>query len=587
MQKTNVTLHRARELHRTGQAGLLARLCLPLVLAFAGAACTSQATTPDPKTPGSGATTEASTTPGGDASGSGEGTGAPAGNPFAVSGQLREDRLPPLDDTVIDANAVKLPAAPKGLPAPPATCGAFVKRKAPPAPACGDAAAALTALDAALAEKDEAKRDGMLAGLEACPGLPVGIARVVRIELAPLECADAIAEGVLKAPPANIKKTAYYTLLGEALAARLARTAKNAPELKAPFERKRVEEFIKGPMIAWMNDQAKIIEEIAKLGVGLPFYAQGIVAVEAGMADMRVVEVVRASPLPVEMAKDEELRNVYYASLDQGLDPRKDRGRDAALVGLKNLAFVGVIQDARVDKARALLSKLYGGRRIDALDALLLPPLAPAAPSNVEERLAAKLGTFSAGLLLDPKAGTRPGTLRALLQRGVPIPQRAALRDPALPQDVKSLYARAHLELGRLYWRASDIDQVIALTGGAAGGVKLPDDATWLRAVAIGLRNGPEDAADMMRKAPLKEIGMGQVGALDALARAKGQSAGAAAFDAALIKQIAAPQSAKAEYWKDVAARFRNAASLLPAGAPRTTAEDRAKAADEVAAAIK
>jgi hypothetical protein len=558
------------------------------MLGALGTACASEATT-TPKTAADQAAEAgaqgqgqggATTPSGGDAS------AKPAGNPFAVKRQLREDRLAPLEDAALPADAPKLAASPKGLPAPPATCGAFVKRKAGKPPACADAAAGLAALDAAMSTADAAKRDEALVGLEACPGLPVGVVRHIRAELAPTECADAIVEPMLKAPPTNIKKAPYYSLLAQALAARLSRTALGPPQLKPPFEKKRVEEFQKGPLIAWMDEQAKIIQEIAKVGSELPVYAKGVVAVEAGMADMRLVEAFRGAPLPTEYEKDEELRNVYYGSLDQMLEPRKTRGRDAALVGLKNLAAVGIIKDSRVDKARALLSKLYGGRRIDALDALLLPPAPAAAPSNPEERLAAALPTFSAALLLDTKAATRAGTLRALLQRGLPTPQHEALKDQALGADVRSLHARAHMELGKLYWRASDFDQVIALLSDAKGQAPAADEQSLILATAIALGNGPEDAADMMVKAPLQEIGVGQVAALDAISKGGGPNAGMAAFNAAVVLQIAAPQGAKAVYWKDVAARFRDAASKLPAGPSRASAEERAKAADAVAAAI-
>lgn len=512
---------------------------------------------------------------------------APQGNPFEVKRALRESRLPTLDEGALDGAAPKLPAAPKGLAPAPKTCDEFTKRKADRAPACADAAAGVAAIDAALAAPDAAKRDARLAGLEACPGLPVGLVRVLRAELAPVECADAIAEPVLKAPPANIKKPAYYALLGQALAARLARTATNPPTMSPPFEKKRVLEFLKGPMLVWMGEQAKLIEEIGKMGAELPFYARGVVAVEAGMADMRVVEVVRGAPVPKEIGDDEELRNVYYSSLDQQLDPRKDRGRDAALVGLRDLAVVGVIKSDRVDKARTLLSKLYGGRRIDALDALLVPPL-PAAPAGaVEERLGAKLPTFVAGFLLDPKAATKAGTLRALIDRGVPVQHRAALVDPALPPDVKVLSARASMELGRLYWRASDFDQVIALLSKASPEGQRPEDVSLLLATAIALGNGPEDAAEMMRKAPLQNAGVGQVAALDSIVKGRGQYAGMAAYNGALILQVSAPQGAKAAYWKDVAERFQNAASMLPEGAARTSAVEHGKAALAVADAVK
>jgi hypothetical protein len=92
----------------------------------------------------------------------------------------------------------------------------------------------------------------------------------------------------------------------------------------------------------------------------------------------------------------------------------------------------------------------------------------------------------------------------------------------------------------------------------------------------------------MMLRAPLTALGLGEVTALDWVARSKPASphAGPAAFDAALIKQLAAPQGADAAYWKDVAARFREAKSLL-SGADARAAEDRARAAEETAKAIR
>src|SRR5262249_27221427 len=154
-----------------------------------------------------------------------------------------------------------------------------------------------------------------------------------------------------------------------------------------------------------------------------------------------------------------------------------------ALVGLRELALGGVIRDGRVDRARAALSRLYGGRRIDALDPLLLPPLAKAAPASVEERLAAKLPRFYAGLLLGERAAARAGTLRMFLERGIPLPQRAALRTASPSDEVRVLLARARLLLGQLYWRSVDFDQAAALTSKWSG--TRPDDATFYLALAI------------------------------------------------------------------------------------------------------
>lgn len=508
---------------------------------------------------------------------------------FTIEGQLREEWLPLLKAPPLDPQKIQLSTAPSRLPPAPATCDAFVSRRAPAPASCGDSASALAALDAALAPDDVAKRDALLTGLEECKGLPAGFARALRAELAPLECGEAVAGPLLAAPRAGTSANIHQALLGLSVASRLARTANTPPKLSPPFSRARVDEFIKGPMWAWFTAQAEVIQQVSQEAAALPGYAKGIAAIEAGVAEMRIVEAVRNAPLPDEMAKDRELQTQYYGTLDQALEPRKDRGRDAALVGLRELALTGVIRDARIDRARALLSRLYGGRRVDALDALLLPPLPKAEPSSVEERLARKLPTFYAGLLLDDQAATRPGTLRMLLERGIPLPQRSALRGAPLAKEARALLARGRIMLGQLYFRTVDFDQATALLSAWPEGEARPSEATFELALAIALRGGPEDAADMMRKAPLALSGMGKVAALDYVTQSSPPSAeaGMAAFDAALIRQLTAPEGAGADFFRELAARYERAASLLTAPEVRALASERAKAAEQTAAALR
>jgi hypothetical protein len=508
---------------------------------------------------------------------------------FTIDGPLREEWMPLLKVPALDAQKVRLSAAPPGLPSAPAACDAFGSRKGAAPPSCGDAAAALAALDAALASDDAAKRDASLVSLEACAGLPAGAVRAIRAELAPIECGEAIVTPVITTPPAGMGGNMYMALLGQAIASRLARVSKSPPTLAPPYTRARVREFTDGPMKSWFTEQALLIQQLSQEAVELPAYARGITAVEAGVAEMRLVEAVRSAPVPNEFAKDPELQTQYYGTLDQALDPRKDRGRDATLVGLRELSQAGVIHDARIDRARALLSRLYGGRRIDALDALLLPPLPKAQPTSVEERLAGKLPTYYAGILLDAQAATRVGSLRMFLEKGIPLPQRNALRAATLTPEARALLARGRLALGQLYWRTVDFDQAAALTSKWPEGATPPDEVRLYLALSIALRGGPDDATDMMRKAPLALASMGKVAALDFIAQEKppGPSAGIAAFDAAVLRQITAPEGASAAYFREVAERFRQAAALLSAPAERSVAEERAKAAEQLAAAIK
>jgi hypothetical protein len=548
---------------------------LPLLVALAACACAPQAAPPPQAPPQAPA-------------------GTPPGEPpantaaaFVVDGAVREEWMPLLKPIAVDPAKAKLLAPPPGLAPVPAVCEAFASRKPTGKPSCADAAAGLGALDAALERSDPGQRDAALVDLESCRGLPPALARSLRAELAPVECGEVILEPMLKAPPPSTDGILYAAMLGQAIASRLARTAHNAPTLAPPHDRARVLEFIKGPMRSWLEQQALAIETISQAAAELPYYGKGIAAVEAGIADLRLVEAVRSAPIPDDFKKDDELKSAYYGSLDQMLDPRKDRGRDAALVGLKELALVGVIKDHRVSQARLLLSRLYGGRRIDALDSLFLPPLPRATPSSLEERLASRLPTFYAGILLDEQAATRPGTLRQFAETGVPLQQRIALKKVELPVDARALYARAHLELGRLYWRAVDFDQAAALAASVrkAGGTAPSDDATFTLAVALALRNGPDDASDMMRKAP-RALPPPHTAALDSVTSAAHANAGLAAYDAALLHQLGAPEGAAATYWTEVARRFHDAAAALSDPASRAAAEDRAKSAEAVAQAI-
>jgi hypothetical protein len=560
------------------------RKLFPILVLVAMTGCTNSAgtSTSGPKTPTNSTdqTTSSSTDKGGVTSAE-----VKQDKPAPAKPVYREEPLaePPAQGVTV----TPLDPTPKGLAEPPKTCAAFVSRKAVAPTTCKTRDEALDALDKAFAETAPDKLDAKLAGLESCAGLPAGVARALRAEMAPLECGDALVESMVKAPPAGIDGAVYGTLRGLATAARIARTGTTPPKLAAPFERKKVAEFVAGPMKEWMSAQAFAIEALSKEGLKLSSYARGIAAIEAGMAELRIVEAVRGVPLPAEFAKDAELANVYYAQLDQDLDPRKDRGRDATLVGLRDLAQAGVLHDARIDRARSLLARLYGGRRIDALDALLIPPLGKAQPANVQERLAMKLPTFYAGLLVPRDAAKNPAVLRSLIERGVPLVHRIALRDGELSPEVRRLYARARLEFGRTHLRALDFDQAAALLEGLPEAERTDEDKL-MRALVEALRNGPEDAAVMVRNAPVPMLGMGDVKALDTFLNAlpKGPLAAMAAFDAALIRHITAPIGADAAYFRDVASRYRNAASLLADANHRKLAEERAKSADATAAAI-
>jgi len=153
-----------------------------------------------------------------------------------------------------------------------------------------------------------------------------------------------------------------------------------------------------------------------------------------------------------------------------------------------------------------------------------------------------------------------------------------------LTAPARLLYARTRFEMGQNYWRRVDFDETVRLL---QDGGRDTDEGKLLLAMALALRGGPENAADMMVRAPLRDLGIGRVAALESLSDAGGWLGGSAAFDAALIRQLAAPASADAAYWLGVAAGFRKAAEVLVDVQDKRDAETRAGEAEQTARAIQ
>lgn len=491
---------------------------------------------------------------------------------------------PPPETKAEQAGAL-LPGDAEKVPPPPAECSAFVEQK--PTPAACDAKNALGLLANALAKTDARARDAELAALEACAALPAGLPRALRAELAPTECGDVLVEPYLAKPPAGLAPELRDALMGLGFAARAARLVREPPKLTAPFSKERVNQFVSGPLKTWIEGQAKAIYSVSLHGSNLEGYGKAVVAVEAGLADLRFVDVARTAPVPEDIAKDTELKDAYYGALEQALESRKNRGRDAALVGLKKLAEVGVINDPRVARARKLLSEVYSGRRIDALDTLLVPALAAAAPKTDAERLATLLPTAYAGLALGNEKTSEAPLLRALIERGLPRTARSKLEAEKAPSaESRRLLARALFSLGQRYWRAADFTAAEAAFAASKPTGAAKNEAELLLALTTALAGGPKDAAAMMSRGPELPKGVGDVAKLDALGKGKGERAGMALFDAARLLEIARPVGADAAYFKGIAERYQRAAAELADAATKKDALDRAKAAEETASAI-
>lgn len=465
-----------------------------------------------------------------------------------------------------------LPPAGPRIPPAPASCDAFVSAQ-PPASDCS-----AEALATALEQTTPDGRDAALASLESCSSWPPGALRALRTELVPAECADVLV-GDFLAGETPAPEEVTETLFALGLAARLRRLAVEPPAPPDVHERSVLQAYFQNELFPWITEQAGTIHQLAERGsASLRGYARGIVAIEAGMADMRFVEIARAVPIPTEMREDAELRDTYYASLDEALEPRKRRGRDAALVGLREFAEVGVLQDSRLTAARALLSRVYGGRRIDALDRLLLPPLPPAPSTDATSRIAARLPTFYVSWLL-PEAETQKDLLRAFLERGLPRSTRLDLGSRPLDTDTAVLLARGHLELGRTYFRAESFATARKILE-----IHASDEAAFVSAVATSLMAGPRDAVEMFARGPYFAKALGNLEALDALAAAAGPWSGQASFDAAYLRELVAPVE-DAAYWQDLAERYERAAQSLTE-ADRQEAQARAAAARATVTAI-
>jgi hypothetical protein len=388
--------------------------------------------------------------------------------------------------------------------------------------------------------------------------------------------------------PSRVAETALdreleETLFALGLAARLRRLAHEPPPPPTVHDKPTLEAYFKDTLFPWITHQSQAIHQVAQRGAELRGYARAIVAVEAGMADMRFVEIARAVPIPREMRDDPELRDTYYASLDEALEPRKQRGRDAALAGLRELDAVGVLVDDRLAAARGLLSRVYGGRRVDALDRLLLPPVPQngdaAAQSSPQSLLAAHLPTFYAPWLLS-EAKLDDGLLRAYLDRGLPRSVRADLGSRQLDDRAALLLARAHLELGRAYFGAEHFAEAQKLTAGRTG-----EDAEFLAALATALVAGPRNAVELIARGPRFAEALGNLEALDRLADGRGRWAPLARFDATYLRELVAPEG-DAAYWQKLAAGYERAARGLT-GPGRTEANARAEAARATARAIE
>jgi hypothetical protein len=501
-------------------------------------------------------------------------TAAPPADPFALpAGPRDDDGAEPGSLAALDLEPWKKATKAKGVAPSPASCAAFANR----APSKDGADVV-----AAFGEKDPGRRDARLVALAKDPKTNVALNRALRADLAPVECADAIVDPLLQtlasgpAAPSTASAANARLLVGFSLAGKLSRTASAPPAMGALREKEKVKAFVNGPLKAWLLEQSTAIELLSSGAAGLSGYARGVAAIEAGIAELRLVDRMRSAPVPATW--DPELKSIYEAALDEALEPRKKRGRDAALVGMSDFARIGIIRDARLDRARALLSKLYGGRRIDALDALMVPVPAVPPASTLSEAAIASIPTYwlESGDIAhaeDPRFLAN-GVTRGLREHVKKLPAGAA-------DEIRTPYAFARLAMGRVYWRRVDFVEAAY----AARGSSKPEDRLIL-ALSVALAQGTNGAAEMMRAPTPAALDLRHTEALDALVTEGGPLAGMAAFDGAHLRALSPPEGADAgPYLRDVATRFRKAETLLTDPAQKKTAAQRGAEVDAIVAA--
>ncbi len=468
-----------------------------------------------------------------------------------------------------------LGALPEGVAAAPKECAQY---GLPPAGDCRTNADFMTRLADALDLKEVA-RDRALGCLESDAAASPGLMRALRAQLAPRGCADALVTSA--EPPAGAERDVADTLVALAVGARLFRSVREPPLPRPPFSKVEFVKHFNEVLKPWVASQAHAVDELSKVGPRLTGYARGILALEAGLADLRFVSLARAIELPEEMKQDPEISETYLVALERALEPRVARGRDAALVGLGELSRQGVINDPRLTDARKLLSELYAGRRLDALDRLLLPPLPPLVQDTPLLRVAAQLPAFFALDLLPSLELVDAQLLRARLEQGVPPALWLSGTPASKSPELRALSAHALFRLGQLYFWSEPFVQAARIS---------PDPAepasVLLQALARVLARGPRNAASMMLGSPHMPTELRNTADLDDLAKLKGPLAGMAEFDAAVLRSLAPPPNAPG-FWKEQAERYQRAQKKLEAPLERAAAAELAKAAKDTEQALR
>ena len=210
--------------------------------------------------------------------------------------------------------------------------------------ACESAKSALAVLAAAATAEskgDRAARDVALRSLADCERVPLLVTDVVRAELAPMACAEAILVPALEAHGKEAlpqHQAAARALVGASRLARL-RPAKGAFDVLARAEADPAAlDSSKETLIAWRDAIEKQEGDAVALSKGAPAEIGVVVRFEIAAAWLALSKEIRATPLPDDIkalkAKDPDLETHYFAKLDEQTLPIVDRAQQMALAGL-------------------------------------------------------------------------------------------------------------------------------------------------------------------------------------------------------------------------------------------------------------
>lgn len=349
-----------------------------------------------------------------------------------------------------------IPIASPEVDPTPASCDAYVKdlpAATPKDPACADGKSILATLaTAASAERkgDRAARDAALASLSACDKVPTLLPELIRAQLSPMVCAEAILAPALdargkEALPGHL--AAARAFVGASRLSRL-RPKKGAFDVlaKAEVDPKAAEAGIK-TVVAWKEALEKQENDAIGLTKGAPNEVSAIVAFEIAAARLALAKELRGTPFPDELKaltkNDPDLETRYYAKLDEVTMPIVDRARGAAMEGLGIARRDGILVKSLPHFAQIVdpfkSRPFFETKATRDLD--LLIPEAPKDAAGNEAKIAATLPPWTVYAVLErvsPASLLEPAVLDAMASfRGIPSALRREIEPGTKPKDPK------------------------------------------------------------------------------------------------------------------------------------------------------